>query len=141
MLKDNLCNIKNNNLSKFKNIITKIKIDYYFVLAKEYGLKDKGQAIIISNDKIILEEDNKGTDFLINQFKNKNELAFLVKVSKPNQDLRIDLPTIGPQTIKNIIKAGIKGIIVEEDKTFVDNPKLTFNLIKEYNIVYYACKL
>ena len=39
------------------------------------------------------------------------------------------------QTIKNMIKAGIKGVIVENKKTFIENPNITFKIIKK--IIYY----
>ena len=61
-----------------------------------------------------------------------------MKVSKPNQDIRVDLPTIGPQTIKNMIKVGINGIIVEDKKVFIDKPIITYDLIKKNNILFYA---
>ena len=51
-------------------------------------------------------------------FKENFKFSCLVKASKPNQDIRVDLPTIGPQTIKNMIKVGINGIIVEEKNLY-----------------------
>ena len=139
-LKDNLCNKKYNNLSKFKQNLTSRKINEYFLLAKKFGKKDLGQAVIISKDKILLAEDRKGTDFLIKKFKTLNikESAYLVKVSKPNQDLNIDLPTIGPSTIENMVKSNIQGLIVESKKTLIENPVLTFRIIKKYKLLFYA---
>ena len=124
----------------FKKVINEKNIKKYFFLAKKFGESDKGQAVIIGDGMIILKEDSEGTDSLINRFKHHKNYKFtcLVKVSKPKQDLRIDLPTIGPKTIENIIKAGIKGIIVEHNKTFVENPDLTFKLIKKNSIFFYA---
>ena len=91
---------------------------------------DKGQAIIICDGNIVSTEDSKGTDYLIKNFVSKDNYKFscLVKVLKPNQDIRVDLPTIGPQTIVNMIKVGINGIIVEDKKTFIDKPNITLNL-------------
>ena len=112
----------------------------YFLLAKKFGEKDLGQAVIISDKKIILCEDSNGTDHLINKFK-KNKYSkpsYLVKVSKPNQDLIIDLPTIGPTTIKNISKAGIAGIIVEDNKTLIENPRLTYKIIRENKLFFHV---
>ena len=59
-------------------------------------------------------------------------------MSKPQQNLKIDLPTIGPTTILNIINSGLNGLIVENKKTLVENPNLTFKLIKDNNLLYYA---
>ena len=77
---------------------------------------------------------------MINRFKQikYNKPAYLVKVSKPKQDLRVDLPTIGPKTIEHMIEANLSGIIVEANKTFVENPKQTFKLINRYRLFFYA---
>ena len=140
LLKKNLCNSKLNNLIKFKKYININKIKKYFILAKRYGQTDKGQAIIISDGKVLFSEDSNGTDCLINKFKyiKKYKFSCLVKVSKPNQDIRVDLPTIGPKTIENMVKVGINGIIVEHERTFIESPVLTFKLIKRNNILFYA---
>ena len=140
LLEKSLCNRKFNNLSRFKNKINKKEIQEYMLLAKNFGKTDKGQAIIIGDGKIVLSEDANGTDHLIKKFIFKENFKFscLVKASKPNQDIRVDLPTIGPQTIKNMIKVGINGIIVEEKKTFIDKPNITYYLIKNNNILFYA---
>ncbi len=115
-------------------------IKEYFFLAKKYGESDKGQAVIVANKKVILSEDRNGTDYLIMKFKTLNiqTSAYLIKVSKPNQDLRVDLPTIGPKTIQNIVKAGLQGLIVENKKTFVENPFLTFKIIKEKKLFFHV---
>ena len=140
LIEENLCDRKFNNLSRFKKIINKKKIYEYMLKAKEFGRTDKGQAIIVSDGKTVLTEDSNGTDHLIKKFILKENYKFscLVKASKPNQDIRVDLPTIGPQTIKNMIKVGINGIIVEDKKTFIDKPNITYNLIKKNNIFFYA---
>ena len=62
----------------------------------------------------------------------------MVKVSKPHQDLRIDLPSIGPDTIENIYKKNLSGIIVEADKTFIYAPEKVYKLVEKYNIIFYA---
>ena len=139
-LSDLLATKKYNNINKHKHKINLLKIKKYFELAKNEGLKDKGQAIIISDDKIILAEDNLGTDSLIKRFQKISNYknAFLVKVSKPNQSLYVDLPTIGPNTIINILNAGIKGIILENQKVYISDLKTTLDLINKNNLMYYA---
>ncbi len=140
LLKENLCDKKNNNISEFNKNLTSKKIKEYFLLAKKFGERDKGQAVIVSDNKVILSEDRNGTDYLIKKFKTLNirTSSYLIKVSKPGQDLRIDLPTIGPTTIQNIVKAGLQGLIVENKKTFVENPTLTFKIIKEKKLFFYV---
>ncbi|RPH05287.1 MAG: DUF1009 domain-containing protein [Alphaproteobacteria bacterium TMED93] len=140
LLKNNICNNKYNNLIKFKKYLNIKTIKDYYNLAKKFGESDKGQAVIISDGKIVSREDHNGTDFLIRNFKLSKKYGFscLVKIVKPKQDIRVDLPTIGPKTIKNLINAGINGIIVENKKTFIESPSLTFDLINKNNIFFYA---
>jgi DUF1009 family protein len=141
LLKKNIANNKLNNNLQFKKIINITQLKKYYYLAKEFGLKDLGQSIIVSKNSILLEEDRKGTDNLIYRYSknlNKGKFDLLVKSSKPNQNLYIDIPTIGPDTIINLYKSNLKGLIVECNKTFIVDPKKTFYLIKKYNLLYYA---
>ena len=139
-LKNNLCNKKDKNNLNLNKILSNKKIREYFLIAKKYSKNDFGQSVIISNNKIILGEDDNGTDFLIKKFADLKfkDPAFLVKVTKPHQSLKVDLPTIGPTTVNNIVSAGLKGLIVEDKKTLVENPSLTFKIIKNNNLFYYA---
>ena len=131
---------KKNNLEKHSKIISKETIKKYFELAKEFGKKDQGQTIIVSNNKVVLSEDRDGTDKMIERYNCKKSRyhSFLVKVSKPDQELKIDLPTIGPSTIHKIIDSGIKGIILEKEKTYISDIDVTYDLIMKNNLLYYA---
>ena len=140
-LNKNIANNNNNNYKKFKKKITLDQITYYFNIAKRNGSLDKGQSVIVDNNKILLREDRKGTDNLIFRYKLLNRsdnFSLLVKICKPRQNIYFDLPTIGPITIKNIFLSGIKGIIVEKNNSLIANPEETFKLIKKYNLFYYA---
>ena len=140
-LKKNIANDKYNNYKKFKKKITLNQITSYFNLAKINGSLDKGQAVIVDKNKILLREDRKGTDNLIFRYKSLNrsdDFSLLVKICKPNQNIYFDLPTIGPKTIENIFLSGIKGIIVEKNNSLIANPEETFKLINKYNLFYYA---
>ena len=141
LLKNNIANNKNNNYKKFKKKITLDQISYYFNIAKRNGSLDKGQSIIVYKNQILLREDRKGTDNLILRYKLLNRsdnFSLLVKICKPNQNIYFDLPTIGPETIKNIYLSGIKGIIIEKHNSLLANPEETFELINKYNLFYYA---
>lgn len=141
LLKNNIANDKNNNYKKFKKKIAFDQITNYFNLAKRNGSLDKGQSVIVDNNQILLREDRKGTNNLILRYKLLNRtdnFSLLVKICKPKQNIYFDLPTIGPETIKNIYLSGIKGIIVEKSNSLIANPEETFNLINKYNLFYYA---
>ena len=100
-----------------------------------YDLKKIGvaQGVVVLNKKIISTENYKGTDFLINKSKYKilklkkknfKRIGILIKLPKPNQDLRTDLPTIGLKTISGCVKAGLKGAVVKSNHNiFLDKIK------------------
>jgi DUF1009 family protein len=83
---------------------------------------DVGQALIIQNGLILGIEAVEGTDELIKRcthFKTFPQGGVLVKIAKPNQDKRVDLPTIGKNTIEEAHKAGLSGIAVEALSTII----------------------
>lgn len=89
-----------------------------FRAAKIHGADDKGQSIVVNADGVCGFEDVSGTNALINKCHGASG-AILVKVSKPQQDLAFDMPTIGISTIEHVLKSGFKGIAVEADKTII----------------------
>ena len=83
---------------------------------------DLGQSIVLSSKRILGIEGPEGTDALIERcssFFDTENKPILVKFSKKNQDLRIDLPTIGLDTIKLVISKGFAGVALEIEKTII----------------------
>ncbi len=78
---------------------------------KEWALADKGQAAVVMRDGSMVFEDAQGTDALIKNCSGRG--GILVKIKKPQQDRRFDLPTIGESTIEQACTAGFEGIAVE----------------------------
>ena len=90
---------------------------------------DHIQALIVKDNKMIAKEDNRGTRKMMSKLK-KNSGGILIKFPKKKQDLRMDLPTIGIQTIKDCKKYGLKGIVLKSKSIeFADKNKI-FILIK-----------
>ena len=91
----------------------------------QLGILDVGQAAIVQNGIVLGVEAVEGTDNLIKRcgdFKRTDEPGgVLVKFSKPGQELRMDLPTIGINTVKNLYLAGFKGIAIEANKAIFLN--------------------
>jgi DUF1009 family protein len=90
--------------------------------AKRHGLADLGQSVVVQQGKVIDTEGVDGTDALIVRAGMKRGLGrgpILVKLCKPQQDRALDMPTIGPQTVKAAVKAGFIGIVVEAGATLV----------------------
>ena len=101
--------------------------DIYFglTLARAVANLDIGQTVAVKSKAIVAVEAFEGTDQLIRRSgKIGRGKVVIVKVSKPNQDLRFDIPVIGFNTIKNLIKAKAKCLAFEAGKTlFIDRQK------------------
>jgi DUF1009 family protein len=101
-------------------------IKFGFELAKEMAGLDIGQTICVKNKAVIAVEAMEGTDRCI---KRAGEMAkgnfVVVKVSKPKQDLRFDVPVIGLNTIETFMEVGGGILAVEAGKTLLlDKEKL-----------------
>lgn len=86
--------------------------------AKALGTRDVGQAVIALNGEIIGEEDSAGTDALLKRV-GSAQGAILAKAKKPNQERRVDLPTIGPDTITRLSEYGYTGIVLEANHSLI----------------------
>ncbi|MDA9927929.1 UDP-2,3-diacylglucosamine diphosphatase LpxI [Candidatus Pelagibacter sp.] len=120
--------LKSGNYTKLKpnkNDINAIKkgIAYFSKL----NSLDHVQAVIVKNNIILAIEDHQGTKKMLSKLKKKSE-GILIKLPKKKQDLRMDLPTIGLQTLKDCKKYGLKGIVLKSKKNiFLDKDKcITF---------------
>jgi DUF1009 family protein len=73
------------------------------------------QGVVVRNCKILSIEGNRGTQYMLQKIKKKQNIlnGVLVKLPKKKQDKRIDLPTIGLKTLIQCKKAGLKGIILK----------------------------
>ena len=87
------------------------------------------QGLVVKNSNIIARETSRGTKKMLQSIrKSKNSQCILIKFPKSKQDLRVDLPTIGLDTLKDCKKAGIKGIVLKaKQNVFIDKKKsITF---------------
>ena len=98
--------------------------DIYFGLglAKAVAHLDIGQTIATKSQAIVAVEALEGTDRLIRRAgKIARRGIVVVKVSRPNQDMRFDIPVVGLTTIKNLIRAKAACLVIEAEKTlFID---------------------
>lgn len=90
-------------------------------IAREMGRLDIGQSVAVKETEVIAVEAIEGTDRMIER---AGELCprggwALIKVAKPNQDMRFDVPTVGPDTIVNLKKAGGAMLVVEAGMTLI----------------------
>ncbi|QCI97728.1 LpxI family protein [Agrobacterium larrymoorei] len=91
------------------------------------GALDIGQGAVSVGGRIVAMEGVEGTDGMLERVAalraagriSSRRKGVLVKLCKPQQDIRADLPTIGPSTVFNAAKAGLAGIAVEAGRAFI----------------------
>jgi DUF1009 family protein len=98
-------------------------------LLRATGQFDVGQATIVADGHVLAVEAAEGTDEMLAQvaeLRRKGRIrstgGVLVKAPKPGQDRRIDLPTIGPQTIAGAARAGLAGVAVVAGEVIMAEP-------------------
>ena len=131
---------KDKSINKVKiNDTDKSSISKGVKIIKSLSKFDIGQSVVINNGYVLAIEGPEGTDetikrslLLSKKYKLKNK-SILIKLPKANQDLRIDLPTIGFDTIKNCIKANIKGIALKRSQNIILDKDKIINLVKKNN--------
>ena len=113
----------------------RIVIEYGFDIAKKVAGLDIGQTVVVKNKMILAVEAIEGTDEAIKRgcFLAKGEVVE-VKVSKPSQDERFDIPTIGERTIETLSRKGSGIIAFEAGKTIVTDRDRLILLADKYNI-------
>lgn len=93
-------------------------------VARAIGALDIGQAVIIQNGLTLGVEAVEGTDALITRcagLKREEKGGVLVKVKKPQQETRVDLPTIGIATIERLAECGFAGVAIEAGSSLILN--------------------
>ena len=101
-----------------------LDIELGFRLAKEIGRLDIGQCVVVRRQVVVALEAVEGTDECIRRAGAlAGPGAVVVKVSKPNQDLRFDVPAVGPDTIRSMVAARAAVLAIEAGKTLTfDRP-------------------
>ncbi len=100
-------------------------------VARQLGLVDVGQAVVVQHGMVLGVEAIEGTDALIARagtLKRAGGGGVLVKLCKPQQDRRLDLPAIGPDTMKAIAAAGLAGVAAEAGASLFLEPETALQL-------------
>jgi UDP-2,3-diacylglucosamine hydrolase len=105
-------------------------------LARKMGDLDVGQSVAVKERAVLAVEAIEGTDRMIAR---AGELCraggfAVVKVAKPRQDLRFDVPTVGTSTVESIHRAGGRVLAIEADRTIVLDREETVALADRYGI-------
>ena len=111
-------------------------IEFGWRIVKKLAELDIGQAITVKEKEVIAVEAIEGTAEMIErtgQFCKKGSWT-LIKVAKPNQDMRFDVPCVGPDTIRSLAKNGGKCLVVEAEKTIIIDKPETIKLANQLGI-------
>jgi hypothetical protein len=114
--------------------------EFGYRIAKQTSALDIGQSVVVRHGTVLAAEAFEGTNACI---KRGGELGrgkdvLLVKVSKPNQDFRFDVPVIGPQTIETCAAAGVAGIAIEAGRTLLLEKERVAELCEKLGIGIHA---
>jgi UDP-2,3-diacylglucosamine hydrolase len=115
-------------------------IEFGWQLAREMGRLDIGQSVAVKERAVLSVEAIEGTDRAILR---AGELCpaggfVVVKVAKPRQDMRFDVPTVGCQTIEALHQAGGRVLAVEAGKTILVDAEATIALADRYGLTIIA---
>ena len=115
-------------------------IEFGWRMAKQIGQLDIGQTVAVKGQAVLAVEAIEGTDECIRR---AGELCSaggftVVKVAKPQQDMRFDVPTIGMGTIQSVAAAGGKVLAVEADKTILIDKRSMLQYADDHGIVVVA---
>ena len=134
-LKGGLYSSKSVSKVEFKNI-KKAK-----QCAEMTGYLDIGQAVVVKNGRVLAIEAAEGTDVMLERVACLGGISIkrggvILKSAQINQDERVDMPTIGPNTIKNVIKANLSGIAITADNVIVLDFQKVIEMIEDNNLYF-----
>lgn len=112
-------------------------IAFGWELAKEMGRLDIGQSVAVKGKAVLAIEAIEGTDPCIcraGALCPSGEFT-VVKVAKPNQDMRFDVPTIGLGTVQSLVESGGRVLAVEAEKTIIVNSSELIEFANRHKLV------
>ena len=119
----------------------KADIEVGWKIAGELGRLDVGQCVVVRNKTVLALEAIDGTNAtIIRGGKIAGEKAVVVKVSKPDQDLRFDVPSVGPETINSMIEVKASVLAVEAGKTLIFDKEEMIKLADKNRISIVSCR-
>jgi UDP-2,3-diacylglucosamine hydrolase len=117
-------------------------IQFGFGMAKKIAGLDIGQTLVVKNGAIVAVEAIEGTDAaILRGGKVSNGGIVVLKVSKPNQDMRFDVPVVGLRTIKHLAKVKAKCLAIEAGKTLMIDKEACIKLADKKNIAIVALNM
>ncbi len=112
---------------------------YGFRIAKETSRLDIGQTVVVKNGTVLAVEAFEGTNEAMRRGgKLGKGDAMMIKVSKPDQDFRFDVPVVGPATVETAADAGVAVLIIEAGKTLLLEGDRVASLCRSKGITIHA---
>ncbi|MDD4061856.1 MAG: UDP-2,3-diacylglucosamine diphosphatase LpxI [Kiritimatiellae bacterium] len=113
-----------------------LDIEFGWPIVRASARLDIGQALAVKERDIIAVEAIEGTDAMIRRAGElcRNGGWSLLKVARPKQDMRFDVPTIGPDTIRNLAANKCACVVVEAEKTLIADKAATLTLADKLKI-------
>ena len=111
-------------------------VEFGWEIVKKLGELDIGQAIAVKEKQVITVEAIEGTAKMIERAGRlcKSGGWTLIKTSKPGQDMRFDVPCVGPDTIRGLAENGGKCLVVEAAKTIIIDKPETIKLANQLGV-------
>jgi hypothetical protein len=115
-------------------------IEYGYKIAKEMGNLDVGQSVVMKDKMILAVEAIEGTDKCIERGAKlaRGRQAVIVKVSKPKQDKRFDIPAVGLRTVKVMKRYGASVLALEAGETIIVDQAEMIKFADKHKIVVLA---
>jgi DUF1009 family protein len=111
-------------------------IEFGWDIAKKIGQLDIGQTVVVKDMAVMAVEAIEGTDEAIKRGGDLSKKdAVIIKVSKPRQDMRFDVPVTGLDTLSTMKKTGARVLALETGKCIIIDMKNFINKANEYGIV------
>ncbi len=111
-------------------------VEYGRPLAQRIAMMDIGQTVVVRERAIVAVEAMEGTDAVIRragELASKKKLT-VVKVSKPRQDMRFDVPVVGVPTIENMAAAGATALVLDAQRTLMLDKERIIELADRWDI-------
>ncbi|MEY3283783.1 MAG: LpxI family protein [Acidobacteriota bacterium] len=115
-------------------------IEYGREVAHELARLDLGQTIVVKNQAVVALEAMEGTDATIRRAAElvRGRPLTVIKVAKPNQDMRFDVPVIGLQTIETLVACHVTAVSLTADKTLIFDREETLEAANRHRIAIVA---
>lgn len=114
---------------------------YGIHIAKEVSRLDIGQTVVVRNGTVLAVEAFEGTnEAILRGGALGRSGAIMAKVSKPNQDMRFDVPVVGPITLDTAARARLRAIALEAGRTLLLDREELFQAASRYKITLYGIK-